>query len=199
MGAKRGLIMFNQSNTSYGVATSTGSAFGAAGSGTWLTGWGNAPDTLVGDFTGNGKADLLVPNSSNGTWAVALSTGTALGAPGTGTWLTGWTTTPEWAAVGDFTGDGKDDLVVCNNNQYDVAVSSGTQLNAAGSGDWLNGWGCNPHAIVGDFTGNGKDDIAVPNPATGTWDVAVSNGSSFVGSGAWLSGWSTEPPWVSTF
>jgi hypothetical protein len=108
---------------------------------------------------------------------------------------------PVWDGVGDFTGNGKDDLVVCNNNQYEVSVSDGTKLNAAGSGDWLSGWGCNPNAVVGDFTGDGKDDIAVPNPATGEWDVAVSNGTSFTaaGTGPWLSGWTTTPPWVKAF
>jgi hypothetical protein len=187
-------------NNVYAVAVSNGKEFGASGTGVWKTGWGCNPKAIVGDFTGNGLDDIAIPNESNNTWGVMLSNGKEFGAPGTGTWLTGWTTTPEWAATGDFTGNGMDDLVVCNHNEYAVALSNGKELNAPGSGVWKTGWGCNKHAIVGDFNGDGKDDILIPNESNNTWGAMLSNGKEFgaPGTGTWLTGWTTTPEWAGT-
>jgi hypothetical protein len=184
--------------TDYAVAVSNGKELNAPGSGVWSS-WGCNRHTVIGDFTGDGEDDIAVPNESLGTWAVGVSNGAgSLEASGTNTWLKGWTTKPTWAAAGDFTGDGKDDLIVCENNQYGVAISNGAELNAPGSGIWSK-WGCNAHAVVGDFTGDGEDDIAVPNESLGTWAVGVSNGAGSLeasGTNTWLKGWTTKPTWA---
>jgi hypothetical protein len=182
-------------NNTYDVALSTGSSLGGSGTGAWLTGWACSPNARVGDFNGDGKDDIIVPDTSNNTWAVALSTGSSFGASGTGTWLTGWTAQPTWVGVGDFNGDGKSDLVVCNSNQYSVALSNGSQL--AGSGVWSN-WACDPNAGVGDFNGDGKADLTVPDTSSNTWAVDLSSGSSFgaSGTGTWLTGWTAQPTWA---
>ncbi|WP_375504851.1 FG-GAP repeat domain-containing protein, partial [uncultured Jatrophihabitans sp.] len=70
-----------------------------------------------------GKADLVMANAAAGTYDVALSTGSGFGAPGTGHWLSGWSTSPSWTGLADVNGDGKADLVMANAaaGTYDVA------------------------------------------------------------------------------
>ncbi|HTC59200.1 MAG TPA: VCBS repeat-containing protein, partial [Solirubrobacteraceae bacterium] len=184
------LIMCN--NNEYAVAPSNGKEF--AGGSVWSK-WGCSPHSVVGDFTGNGKDDIAVPNTSNNTWNVSLSTGTEFGGPGTGSWLTGWTAEPSWAAAGDFTGNGIDDLIMCNNNEYAVAPSNGKEF--AGGSVWLHA-PCKAGAIVGDFNGDGKDDLAIPNESNSSWTVELSDGTKFgaAGSGTWLSGWTAKPYWI---
>jgi hypothetical protein len=193
---KDDLVMCNN-NDEYAVAISNGTAFGASGTGVWSK-WGCNRHAVVGDFTGDGEDDIAVPNESNGTWAVGVSNGSDnFEAAGSGTWLTGWTASPAWAATGDFTGDGEEDLITCEKNEYAVAVSNGKELGASGSGIWLHA-PCKTHAVIGDFNGDGKDDIAIPNESNNSWTVELSTGTQFgaAGSGTWLSGWTAKPSWA---
>ncbi|MFZ2113597.1 MAG: VCBS repeat-containing protein, partial [Solirubrobacteraceae bacterium] len=110
----------------------------------------------------------------------------------------GWTTEPEWAAAGDFTGNGVDDLVMCSHSdEYAVALSNGKELGVSGSSVWLHA-PCKAGAIVGDFNGDGKEDLAIPNESNTSWTVELSDGTKFgaAGSGTWLSGWAAKPYWV---
>jgi hypothetical protein len=65
--------------------------------------------------------------------------------------------------VGDFNGDGKQDLAVNNSESTSVSISLGNgdgTFNAAISFGTGNG----PRSLaVGDFNGDGKQDLAVPN------------------------------------
>lgn len=158
--------------------------------------------TVEGSFNGDLKDDLIVSNSSNGTYAVAVSSGSYLDAAGTGTWLSGWEATPPWGDVGDFNADGKTDLVIGSavTKAFTVALSDGTKLNASGSGVWRPGWGYDPPwAGTGDFNGDGKDDLIVATP-TNTYAVALSSGAYFdaAGTGTWLTNWEGNPPWAGT-
>jgi subtilisin family serine protease len=62
---------------------------------------------LVGDFDGDGRADIAVRSASDGYWSVVRSTGTS---GQTETW--GYWSTLAWTnlVVGDFDGDGRDDI-----------------------------------------------------------------------------------------
>src|SRR5438128_1455884 len=70
-------------------------------------------------------------------------------------------------AVGDFNGDGKQDLATANSNLGNVSVLLG---NGAGSFSAATNFavgGTSPQSVaVGDFNGDGKEDLAVSNDAS---------------------------------
>ena len=78
-------------------------------------------------------------------------------------------------AVGDFNGDGLQDLAVANINTDDVAVLLG---NGDGSFQgWQNfgaGYGAASIA-VGDFNGDGLQDLAVANAYSNNVSVLINN------------------------
>jgi hypothetical protein len=204
----------------------------------------NLTDFLVADFNGDGLADEAAFDSSTGAWYVALSNGSGLGAFTEWTTpQTRWATTVTWqVAAGDFTGDGRADLVaLCvQTGALYVSVSTGSGFGGqqwSNAATWVdfkvgnftghtdgrvdlmarvqsNGavWvstGFNPNTTytqgssvqqlwaqwnsqtttwaltsVGDFNGDGKADVATwdadPNsPQWGQWYVWLSTGSSF--------------------
>src|SRR5450631_2833088 len=111
---------------------------------------GTSPTAIaVGDFNGDGFADLAVTNSSNSSQVtIMLGSGN-----GTFTTLSNYTvgSSPVAAAVGDFNGDGKLDLAVVNYGSNSVSVLLGT-----GTGDFQAALnfvvGRSPYALaLGDF------------------------------------------------
>ena len=85
-------------------------------------GAGTTLSVAVGDFNGDGKADLAVANyrSSNVSVLLGNGNGTFQAAVnyGAGTY-------PHSVAVGDFNGDGKPDLAVANYGSNNVSVLLG--------------------------------------------------------------------------
>jgi hypothetical protein len=71
---------------------------------------------------------------------------------------------PQSATVGDFNGDGKQDLAVANSNTVSILLGDGTGGFSAPT-DFAGGG--NSHSVsssvVGDFNGDGKQDLAVIN------------------------------------
>ncbi|MEH1016977.1 LamG-like jellyroll fold domain-containing protein [Micromonospora sp. CPCC 206060] len=114
-----------------------------------------------GDLSGDGKADVLVREASG---ALGMYRGN-----GTGGWITG-TKEPigtgfAGSAIfgrGDFSGDGKTDVLYRSDSTGDVKLLRGN-----GTGGWLDGSGVSKGTIPiggaifvpGDFTGDGKADI----------------------------------------
>ena len=158
-----------------------------------IPGWaGQSYPTLVGDFDGDGKSDMLVYANNVGAFYVATSTGTGFNHQQ-------WLSVPGWAGqdltitVGDFNGDGKSDLLIYvkSTGQFYVATSTGSGFNLQ---QWLSvpGWaGQNYQIAVGDFNGDGKSDVLIYCYNSGTFYVATSNGSSFS-----LSQWLSVPGWA---
>jgi hypothetical protein len=153
---------------------------------------------LSGNFTGSGGPDdLCVWYPDLGCWRVATSNGTSF--QDAGVWLTGWAVGDGWVPlVGDFDGDGRDDLCVWHpaTGSWQVARSTGTSFQPAGV--WLSNWAVGAGWVprVGDFNGVGRDDVCVWHPATGNWQVALSTGSAFQPAGVWLSNWAVGTGWV---
>jgi uncharacterized delta-60 repeat protein len=162
---------------------------------TWSTGatW---VDVQVGDFNGDGKADITARDLGSGTWWTALSTGTSFQTTKWASWSTGAT----WVDVkaGDFNGDGKTDITAraLENGQWYTGLSNGsTAFNTTLWATWSTAatW---VDVQVGDLNGDGMDDITGRYLQGGTWWTALSNGSGFITSPAPWATWSTGATWV---
>lgn len=149
---------------------------------------------LVGDFDGDGKAGVCIANTKDwGTKYLGLmsSTGSKLKYDNRyDNSISGWQMEKEDRFyVGDFNGDGKDDLYVFNGENWDKAYlgmlrSTGRSFSLARRYDGnAPGWNMRKHDqhFVADIDGNGNADLFVYNhrdwssPYLGTM---ISNGSS---------------------
>jgi C1A family cysteine protease len=133
----------------------------------------------VGDFNGDGKADILWRNKSTGMVTMWLMNGTSVKSWSVilGAGYTDWTV----AGVGDFDGDGKADILWRNKSTGMVtmwlmngtSVKSWSVILGAGYTDWTV-------AEVGDFNGDRKADILWRNTSTGMVTMWLMDGSTMV-------------------
>ncbi|MGF1617322.1 MAG: FG-GAP repeat domain-containing protein [Acidimicrobiia bacterium] len=93
-----------------------------------------------------------------------------------------YTTTHGWSdqLVGDFNGDGKDDIASYfpASGAWWVNLSNGAGFTAHRWARFAPGIGWSNH-LTGDFNGDGRDDIASYHSSNGTWWVSLSTGDSF--------------------
>jgi len=140
---------------------------------------------ILGDFDGNGYADVLT-STPNG-WAGAGCyikynyTGEWMNNPGEWEKLNDRVFEMKSLKVGDFDGDGKDDLLALNmsaNQMPSMLISYGA------TSDWkdipMNG-GYAYDVMIGDFDGDGRDDIfSIPErSADGAYHWVVYYGGRF--------------------
>ena len=148
-----------------------------------------AVDTLetpyIGDFNGDGKIDIITFTRQNpaaiGDVYVALSDGAKFGTN------TKWhdffaISTDESVVIGDYNGDGKDDIATWlgkTSRQIYVALSTGSGM--LGETVWVNSIGTAASDLVfsGDVDGDGKDDLIAFARTEGKVYVALSDGTKF--------------------
>jgi hypothetical protein len=113
----------------------------------------------VGDFNGDGMADILWRNNTNGNVAIWLMNGTTVTNSSTAT-FGNMPATWSVAGTGDFNGDGLSDIL-WRDTAGDIAIweMNGTTIlnpSTSGVGNLSTVWSV---AETGDFDGNGMSDI----------------------------------------
>lgn len=170
----------------YMLGTSSGS--GIASWSQILSGMAPASSMELGDLTGDGNDDIItVEDEGGGKYRYMLGTGAGAGVSSWKSILTGMSAADDMA-VGDFNGDGKEDIVTAEDEgggkfRFMLGASSGT-----GIASWkqIMGGMSNPSDMeLGDVTGDGKADL-VSLESEGTGQCRYMLGT---GTGAGISSW----------
>ncbi|HUD89296.1 MAG TPA: VCBS repeat-containing protein [Xanthobacteraceae bacterium] len=145
-----------------------------SGVGTVATNWSVVG---VGDFNGDGKADILWQNTSNGNLAIYLMNGTTITSSATFANVGSYSV----VGTGDFNGDGKSDILL-RDGSGDIAIweMNGTTIlnpNTAGVGNLSTVWSV---AETGDFNGDGYSDI-LWRDTSGDIAIWFMNGTALAG------------------
>ncbi len=176
------------------VYLSNGSSLALQRWGTQQGGFWDTQRWFVGDFNGDGRDDAGKAFNHDGLSSidVHLSNGSSLA-------LQRWTTqqgsfsdTQQWF-VGDFNGDGRDDVGKAFDelglSSIDVYLSNGSSLALQRWATQQGSFSDTQQWFVGDFNGDGRDDVgkAFDEFGLSSIDVYLSNGSSLA-----LQRWATQ-------
>ena len=170
-----------QQSFTVSIAQASGSMAADIGNGPFRV---NSPPNAmaVGDFNGDGLPDLVT--ASLASQYVTVLTGEPSGNYGTFTipskYAIGELTGVAAVAVGDFNGDGFQDIVTANLNSGNVSVllgdGLGDKFTPAPNSPFAVGTG--PQAVlVADFNGDGFQDLAIANSGSNNVTVLLGNGA----------------------
>ncbi|MFF0434942.1 FG-GAP-like repeat-containing protein [Streptomyces sp. NPDC004327] len=130
-------------------------------------GWNGMSDIVgVGDLTGDGVADIVAVDASNGNLyrysGPNYNGGTKVQIG------TNWDSMTKIAAVGDLTGDGKPDLIAVEKATGDLYRYSGPSYGGSSRVKIGTGWNAMSDIVgVGDLTGDGVADLIAVDAANG--------------------------------
>jgi hypothetical protein len=159
-------------------------------------------DIAVLDFNGDDKDDLVLATYREDTvnstlnWYVLESNGSAY--VNKGRVLTNFGKAFDEIYTGDFTGDGKSDVMLSETRSKPNNARSWHLLESTGNGGFisrgtvLGAYGEDvDQVLIGDFNTDGKADISLAVSRGNTnyvldWYVTTSNGTSFTDRGLWL-------------
>jgi len=136
----------------------------------------------IGDFDGDGKADILWRNSSTGENYMYLMNGTSV--VGEGYLRTVADQNWQVAGVGDFNGDGRADVLWRNPVTGENYLYLMNATSIAGEGYLRTVADPNWRVVgVGDFDGDGRADVLWRNSSSGENYVYLMNGTPIAGEG----------------
>ena len=128
----------------------------------------------IGDFNGDGRDDMVTSFTSGGVSSYELWFGLQSGAFGVEDPFTGFGVPIQWqiAGIGDFNGDGRDDLLW---RHQDGKISNWLYAGGLGLGTFtindvvaMRNVSIDWQVVgIGDYNGDGRDDILWRNSATG--------------------------------
>ncbi|HKQ77380.1 MAG TPA: VCBS repeat-containing protein [Blastocatellia bacterium] len=143
--------------------------------------WGLSAYTWVGNFNGDFQDDIA---SADGpyVWMKIAKPTNLLSGPFEGFTSSVWPVSPSWGTsdytwVGDFNGDGLDDIASAQGASVYMKISTGAGF-VSQTWSVTNQWGSSAYTRVGDFNGDGRTDIASPN--AGQVYMKLSTGSGFI-------------------
>jgi hypothetical protein len=174
------LAVPNRDGDSVGIMVGDGEGNFATPTTSTVFAVGEAPwQAAVGDFDGDGNADLAVANTDSDNVSILLGDGS--GGFGTAENFEAGDG-PDSVAVGDFNGDGDADIAVVNGLSHDVSILLG---DGEGGFSAPTNFGAGALAIsvaVGDFDEDGNEDLAVANRASKNVSILLGDGTgSFTG------------------
>ena len=126
----------------------------------------------VGDFNGDGKADLAVGNNIDTTVSILLGNGNGTFQSAVSYSIGG---IPMGVAIGDYNGDGKQYIAVANSNKY-ISILLGNGDGTFQSTVNYSAPSIPYSVVVGDFNGDGKPDLAVTNYILSRVGILLGNG-----------------------
>jgi len=180
----------------YMLGTSNGSSIGA-----WsyaLSEMSFPYEVAVGDITGDGKDDaVFVEKEGGGKFQYVLAPSNGSGFGGLIFPLHGMSQ-PVDMAVGDVTGDGKDDIVTVEEEgggKYRYMLGTGASGGLSGWGYLLTGMSKPAEFGLGDVNGDGKDDVVALEEEGGgkyRYMFGISGGTSISSWGYALTGLSPQ-------
>src|SRR6266480_3213391 len=137
----------------------------------------------IGDFDGDGKADILWRNTSTGENYIWLMNGLTIARPGSLNSLSdqAW----QVQGIGDFDGDGKADLLWRNTSTGEnyIWLMNGLTIARPGSINSLSDQAWQVQGI-GDYDGDGRADLLWRNSSTGENYIWLMNGLSTASQGS---------------